>query len=190
MILINNQWEMVNDIYDVLRICEENINDEFAKKVEGIFDDAIYNAIHKCENKEGDKKIISNPKYGWCDFKLGDFEGHPSYLTDVPVDILDAFINYHTNGCGIACFDEEGTNFILILSPYSVFIIEEKDKPILHYYEDIDVWELENELINDIESNIDEWAVEFVTSDTEQEIKEHRMNIEMKVDILKNIVRR
>ena len=37
MILINNQWEFVNDIYDVLRICEENISDEFAKKVKEIW---------------------------------------------------------------------------------------------------------------------------------------------------------
>ena len=69
--------------------------------------------------------MISNPQYGWCYFKLGNFEGHPSYLTDVPVDILDAFISYHTNGCGIAYFDEEGTDFMLILSPYLAFIIEE-----------------------------------------------------------------
>ena len=130
--------------------------------------------------------MISNPKYGWCNFKLDDFEGHPSYLTDVPVDILDAFIDFYTKGLGIAYFDEEGTDFMLILSPYSVFIIEEKDKPILHCYKDIDVMELENELINDIESNIDKWALEFVTSDTKQEIKEHRMSIEKKVDILKN----
>ena len=41
MILINNQWEFVNDIYDVLRICEENISDEFAKKVEEIWKEAI-----------------------------------------------------------------------------------------------------------------------------------------------------
>lgn len=32
MILINNQWEFVNDIEDVLCICAENISDEFAKK--------------------------------------------------------------------------------------------------------------------------------------------------------------
>lgn len=133
--------------------------------------------------------MISDPKYGWCNFKLGDFKGTPSYLTDVPIDVLDAFIDFYTKGLGIAYFDEEGTDFMLILSPYSVFIIEEKDKPILHYYGDIDIRELGNELINDIESNIDEWAVEFVTSDTEQKIKEHRMNIEMKVDILKNIVK-
>lgn len=33
MILINSNWEMVNDIDDVLRICAENISDEFAKEV-------------------------------------------------------------------------------------------------------------------------------------------------------------
>ena len=45
MILINNQLEMVNDIEDVLRICAENISDEFAKKVKEIYDDAIYDAL-------------------------------------------------------------------------------------------------------------------------------------------------
>lgn len=130
--------------------------------------------------------MLSNPRYGWCNFKLGDFKGRPSYLTDVPVDILDAFISYHTNRCGIAYFDEEGSSFILIFSPYSVFIIEEKDKPILHCYDDIDINNLENELINDIESNIDKWATEFVTSDIKQEIKQHKTNIEMKVNMLKN----
>lgn len=42
MILINNQWEFVNDIEDVLRICAENISDEFAKKVEEIYESATY----------------------------------------------------------------------------------------------------------------------------------------------------
>ena len=130
--------------------------------------------------------MLSDPRYGWCNFKLGDFKGRPSYLTDVPVDILDALISYHTNGCGVVYFDEEGSSFMLILSPYSVFIIEEKDKAILHYYDDIDIMKLENEILNDIESNIDKWAVEFETSDSEQDIKEHRMSIEMKIDILKN----
>lgn len=131
--------------------------------------------------------MISDPRHGWCYFKLGDFEGHPSYLTDVPIDILDAFIDYHTKGYGMAYFDEEGTEFTLILSPYSVFIIEEKDKPLLHYYEDIDIRELENELINDIESNIDEWAVEFITSDSEVDVGGHIIGIEKKVTMLKNL---
>ena len=38
--------------------------------------------------------MISDPKYGWCNFKLGDFKGTPSYLTDVPIDVLDAFSHH------------------------------------------------------------------------------------------------
>ena len=55
--------------------------------------------------------MISNPRFGWCNFELGDFKGYPSYLTDVPVDLLDAFIDYHTKGYGVAVFDEEGSYF-------------------------------------------------------------------------------
>ena len=68
--------------------------------------------------------MISNPKYGWCDFVLGDFHGHPSYLTDVPVDLLEAFISYFENGTGTAFFDEEGSEFTLILKHHMILIME------------------------------------------------------------------
>lgn len=58
--------------------------------------------------------MISNPRFGWYNFELGDFKGSTSYLTDVPVDLLDAFIDYHTKGYGVAVFDEEGSHFTLI----------------------------------------------------------------------------
>ena len=62
--------------------------------------------------------MISNPKHGWCDFKLGNFEGAPSYLTDVPFELLQAFIDYHERGSSAIVFDEEGTEFTLILTSY------------------------------------------------------------------------
>lgn len=37
MIMINGNWEQVKDLSDVLRIVLENIGDEFAQKVENIF---------------------------------------------------------------------------------------------------------------------------------------------------------
>ncbi len=95
--------------------------------------------------------MITNPKNGWCNFKLRTFEGTPSYLTDVPVDLLMAFIDYHTKGCGIAWFDEEGTEFSLVITPYSVFIIEEKDTTILHDFSEMKIENIEKELIEDIE---------------------------------------
>lgn len=39
MIMINGMWEQVKDLSDVIRIVSENIDDEFAQKVEEIFQD-------------------------------------------------------------------------------------------------------------------------------------------------------
>lgn len=36
MIMINRNWEQVNDLSDIIRIVKENIGDEFAQKVEEI----------------------------------------------------------------------------------------------------------------------------------------------------------
>lgn len=36
MILINNQWEQIKDLSDIIRIVKENIGNEFAKEVERI----------------------------------------------------------------------------------------------------------------------------------------------------------
>lgn len=124
--------------------------------------------------------MISNPKHGWCNFDLRDFHGTPSYLTDVPVDLLQAFVDLHTKGSVCVWFDEEGTEFTLVLTPYSMFIIEEKDKPILHVYSEMQIFKVESELINDIESDLNGWS-EFITDDDREEIIAHR-------DCIRNLI--
>ena len=132
--------------------------------------------------------MISNPKHGWCDFQLRTFTGAPSYLTDVPVDLLDAFIDYYTKGQGMAWFDEEGAEFILVINPYSLFIIEEKKESILHDFSEMIVEKLAKELIDDIEKDITEWSVEFVISDDQEEIKLHREAIRQRIAKLKKLL--
>lgn len=132
--------------------------------------------------------MISNPKNGWCNFKLGNFVGTSSYLTDVPVDLLNVFIDYHTKGNGIAWFDEEGTEFSLVITPYSLFIIEEKENPILYDFSEMKIEKLEKELIEDIESDIDNWQ-HFIADDDPEEITQHRNEILQKIAILKKYVR-
>ena len=131
--------------------------------------------------------MISNPKSGWCNFNFKTFHGTPSYLTDVPVDLLDAFISYHTSGAGAAWFDEEGSEFTLVITPYSIFIVEEKDGPVLHDFSDVDISELEKELIGDIEKELTGWATEFVTSGKPEDVIQHREEIKKKLNILKEI---
>ena len=106
--------------------------------------------------------MISNPKNGWCNFKLGDFEGTPSYITDVPIDLLDAFIDYYTRGYGLAYFDEEGSEFTLLLTWYGVYIIEEKDDTKVHTFYNLSISDLAKEVIADIETNLDGWCNDFM----------------------------
>lgn len=133
--------------------------------------------------------MISNPKHGWCNFRLKKFEGTPSYLTDVPLDLLNAFVDLHTKGCGIAWFDEEGTEFSLVLTPYSLFIIEERgEAPVLHDFSEMVIKNLEKELIDDIKSDLNGW-VNFIADDNLGKISIHRNEILQKIAILKKYMR-
>ena len=108
--------------------------------------------------------MISNPKHGWCDFMLSDekdnlFVGTPSYVTNVPVDLLQAFLDYKTKGQGIAWFNEEGTEFTLVINPYSMFIIAENEHTELIDFSKVKIDDLIKELIQDIESDLIEWSM-------------------------------
>ena len=126
--------------------------------------------------------MISNPKHGWCDFMLSDekdnlFVGTPSYVTNVPVDLLQAFLDYKIKGQGIAWFDEEGTEFTLVLNPYSVFIIAENEHTELIDFSEVNIDNLIKELIQDIESDLTGWSMFYCGCDDEEEIKANREHI-------------
>lgn len=128
--------------------------------------------------------MISNPKHGWCDFMLSDekdnlFVGTPSYLTNVPVDLLQAFLDYKIKGQGVAWFDEERTEFTLVLNPYSMFIIAENEKCNFRLYKfnKININNLIKELIQDIESDLIEWSMFYYDCVDEEEIEINREHI-------------
>ena len=104
----------------------------------------------------------------------------------MPVDLLNAFIQYHITGTGMAWFDEEGTEFTLVITPYSLFVIEEKDKPVLHDFSEMKINNLEKELIEDIEKDLIGWS-EFITSDDREEVIMHRDEIRNKIAMLKEL---
>ena len=127
--------------------------------------------------------MISNPKNGWCNFKLGDFEGTPSYITDVPIDLLDAFIDYYTRGYGLAYFDEEGSEFTLLLTWYGVYIIEEKDDTKVHTFYNLSISDLAKEVIADIETNLDGWCNDFMWCSSSKE------DLNERLEKLKNMIK-
>ena len=127
--------------------------------------------------------MISDPKNGWCNFKLGDFEGTPSYITNVPIDLLDAFIDYYTRGYGLAYFDEEGSEFTLLLTWYGVYIIEEKDNVKSHVFYDLNISDLAKEVIADIETNLDGQCNDFMYYSFSKEVFNERL------EQLKNMIK-
>lgn len=129
--------------------------------------------------------MISNPNAGWCDFQIGNFVGHPSYLTNVPVDLLDAFINARKMTASAVTFDEEGSSFTLVISRYNleIFIIEEDESEKLHSFPQLRIDDLEEECICDIENNLDKWASEFSMGEME-EITKNKEEIKKKIDEL------
>lgn len=112
--------------------------------------------------------ILSNPNYGWCDFTLGEFHGTPSYLTDVPIDVLQACLDYKYNGYGMACFDEEGSTFILILMTDNIYLITENEKAALYKPQVVNTSDIVNQMVKDIEKDLVKW-VNFLTYDENDE---------------------
>lgn len=107
--------------------------------------------------------MLSNPNAGWCNVKIGDFEGVASYLTDVPFNCLAAFIQYFERNNNInsvsVYFDEEGTEFRVVFDYWSTYIIIERDEnPELKYIDNVSIKQLSKELIEDLERDFDCWV--------------------------------
>lgn len=99
--------------------------------------------------------MLSNVKNGWCDFNYGSFIGHPSYLTDVVIDLIDLFYD----GEGVVRCDEEGTEFDIVLSDIDFYIVDFKEHlPKVYQNEDKSIKEYIQEFIEDVERDIDDWA--------------------------------
>ena len=132
--------------------------------------------------------MITNNGHGWGTFKLGNFTGRLSYMEDVPVDVLQAFIDWHDKGSGCAWIDEEGTEFTLVLTPYSAYVIVERGGVELIDLSELKIEEIEKELIDDIENYLTGWS-EFLPNDDVEEIQLHLDRIRTKLWMLKELRR-
>ena len=105
-------------------------------------------------------KMLSKPKFGWSELKIGDFISPVESVTDVPCDILKAYYDFFHFGQGIASFYNGGFQFDLILSytmdPSTIYIVDNSGKVYIEKN-----WLNAEELIYDIKDNIDAWAEWF-----------------------------
>ena len=137
--------------------------------------------------------MLSKPCAGWTKVTIGDFEGRASYMTDVPMDCLIAFINaLEYNIPASVLFDEEGSGFTLVTSVDGTYIISEREELKL-FVINKGFLKLVRELINDIEDNLEDWVLwdydyEF-HNDSEGILNERRNIIKKRVKRLKELLK-
>lgn len=129
--------------------------------------------------------MISNPKFGWCNFNIDNFSGHPSYLTDVPVDLINFFLKAKKEKSK-CFFDEEGTEFTLVYNKEKIYIIASRERGKERYnFPKQNLNNLAKELYEDITNNLEEWASNFVITDEKEEIEQHKKEIKELLEKLK-----
>lgn len=131
--------------------------------------------------------MFNTPDCGWCHVELGKFKGSASYLTDVPYDVLDALIKHFEHGdiMGVY-FDEEGSDFILVIDRLYSYIIATRETDKLYK---IDIYndELAKEIISDIENNINGWA-DWLSYDDELNVDDRKSKLQEMIEKLKELL--
>lgn len=106
--------------------------------------------------------VISKPFAGWVTFTFAHDTGmtdfSASYLTDVPLDLLDSaieYLKYHKSVC--IDFDAEGRgSWHLILSEYDCYIIDDGTRITRHLKQDGD--EIIKDILTYINMYLDDWV--------------------------------
>ena len=85
-------------------------------------------------------------------------------------------------------FDVEGWTFKIIADEYITYIIKEQNRSELIVCEEVNLDILSKELIEDIESNLNDWLLWNYSPEETEEILEYKENLLKKIDTLKKLI--
>lgn len=92
--------------------------------------------------------ILSEPKHGWCTFRLksdeGIFHAELSYLTDVMHDTLKMCLTYLQTGAAAVEYNsgDEGRKIVLIMTNYSLYILDENLESGMFHFENLNATDI------------------------------------------------
>lgn len=134
--------------------------------------------------------MLSAPKCGWTKITLDNWCSDASYLTDVPNDILDSFINLLKNHKVSSVFcDAEGWEYIIVLDFNMVYIIEEKDETKLYSFNKR-ITDLAEEVYNDISEHLNAWSEWNYNIEDEDSKIEEKLSMSKKLKELRKLIDR
>lgn len=119
-------------------------------------------------------KLFSKPKNGWVNINIGNHTIDASYITDVPMDFLNALISHCKYGTPFSVYvDEEGQEDVICLCGELIIIsILNGMEVIDHKTIRVDNVAFINDIIYGIEEYFDSWVDWFL--DDDEEIMEKR----------------
>ena len=128
--------------------------------------------------------MFGKPDAGWTEVTISPFSEYASYITCVPMDCLDACIQYlKRNKPLVFAFDPEGPGrFFVISTNNDTYILWEDLPEAFTHVPNINARQLIAELIKDIEPSIDDWYRDFNSGDFTKE------ELEQKVQELKALL--
>lgn len=112
--------------------------------------------LRKQDSPESSIKL-GKPRFGWCTFQLSTFRGRLSDIQDVTDILLNGIEYYMKNDVAAFSFDEEGSEFHVLITPSETYIILVREKQELLKF-DINGYDAVLQMLDDIENNIRDWA--------------------------------
>lgn len=129
------------------------------------------------------KLILTNMSAGWCNFELNDFKGRPSYIRDLPIDVINGYIEYIRTGHCVIEFDEETSWFSLVIcNENEVYIIAHRNGLEFHSI-NLNANDVLDELFVEIEDNLDDWVNWCFCLSDEKDM--YKIDLQNKIDSIK-----
>ena len=113
--------------------------------------------------------MFSKPEYGWVWISVGDCRIEGSYLTDIPMDFLNALINSLENDLPFSVsVDEEGIRDMICADRFGVFVIELRKGTAELKQANISLEEFRAEIIDGVEAYFDQWVYDWELLDLDR----------------------
>lgn len=87
MILINGNWEQVNNLQDVIRVVGEYYNDELAKTMEGLIPEHTDDEYYDLESQLSDKDFEISTLEDDISYKDGELDRQDEEIEDLKKEI-------------------------------------------------------------------------------------------------------
>ena len=122
--------------------------------------------------------MLDTPKHGWSSIHIGAWSDRCSYLDDVPMKLLEAFLRcFRCHEPQSVRFDAEGYEYIIVFDIYQTYVITSDDEDRLAVL-DATYRKLAPECIADIRRDLDAW-VNFRVCDYEGPSKQQKCKDEI-----------